>query len=300
MNLLLALAIVLQETPEETFRKIEAVVENARTVRVRFSMDIKLAEIKPTPSSFSIEEGNRFSVETGFRSARDVFRISSSCDGKVRRSTLGEKTVQGAVNPRFFRSNLNVYLTRLGICIGAAMEHGMLEAAAEDEQKLGEVLALDLKQLFQVQDLRAAGEGKGGSKILSYELKSAIQPMPVSQLRIWYDPKTYKLIRREYRVAMKNYGLDAILMEDYDEIETDTPSVATPEPGARVKPPPPPPIPDSELDTLFFKAKLQVAESHLKAGKKDKAIEVLEDAIKTYPKHSLVAEAQRLLAAARK
>jgi len=299
MNVLLALVLVLQETPEETFRKIEAVVEGAKTVRVKFTMDIKNDVIQPTRSSFVLEEGNRFTLESGFRSAAETFRLAASADGKVRRSTLGERAVEGEVNPRFFRSNLNMYLTRLGICVGAAMEHGMLEAAARDRQR-GEPVVIDLKQLFEVQDVRAAGDGKNGSKILSYELKSAIQPMPVSNLRIWYDPKTYKLIRREFRLEMKNLNLDALLMEDYDEIEIDNPRETPAAPGAKVKPPPPPPIPDSELDTLFFKAKLQVAESHLKSGKKDKAIEVLEDAIKTYPKHSLVAEARRLLESAKK
>jgi hypothetical protein len=299
MNVLLALALVLQETPEETFRKIEAVIEGAKTVRVKFSMDVKHDDIKPTRSTFVIEEGNRFTLESGFRSAVDLLRISASSDGKVRRSVVDRKSVEGEVNPTFFRSNLNMYITRLGICMGAAIEHGALEAASEDRRR-GESYVIDLKQLFQVTEVRAAGDGKNGSKILTYELKSAIQPMPLSNLRIWYDPKTYRLIRRESRIEMKNYNLDAILMEDFDEIEIDDPRETPAAPGPKAKAPPPPPIPDSELDTLFFKAKLQVAESHLKSGKKDKAIEVLEDAIKTYPKHSLVAEARRLLESAKK
>jgi len=299
MNLLLALVLVLQETPEEAFRKIEAVIEGAKTIRVKFSMDIKNDVIQPTRSTFVIEEGNRFTLESGFRSAVAKFRVAASSDGKVRRSTLGEKAIEGEVNPRFFRGNLNMYVTRVGICVGAALEHGMMEAAARNPQP-GEPVVIDLKQLFEVQEVRAAGDGKNGSKILSYELKSAVQPMPLSNLRIWYDPKTYKLIRRELRLEMRHLNLDAILMEDYDEIEIDDPREAPATPGVKVKAPPPPPIPDSELDTLFFKAKLQVAESHLKSGKKDKAIEVLEDAIKTYPKHSLVAEARRLLESAKK
>jgi len=296
MNALLALVLVLQETPEEAFRKIEDVIEGARTIRVKYSTDVKHDAIKATPSSFVIDEGNRFALESGFRSATGMFRIAASSDGKIRKSTLGEKTVEAKVNPRLFRSNLNTYLTRLGICMGAAIEHGILEGSADER----EPVAIDLKQIFQVQDVRAAGDGKGGSKMLTYELKSAVQPMPLSQLRIWYDPKTYKLLRRECRIEMKNYGLDLVLIEDFDEIEIDDGREPAAAPGAKVKPPPPPPIPDSELDTLFFKAKLQVAESHLQAGKKDKAIEVLEDAIKTYPKHSLVAEARRLLDQARK
>jgi hypothetical protein len=108
MNVLLALVLALQETTEEAFRKIEAVIEGARTVRVKFSMGIKADVIKPTRSSFAIEEGNRFTLDSGFRSAVDMFRISASSDGKVRRSTLGQHSVEAEVNPQFFRSNLNM------------------------------------------------------------------------------------------------------------------------------------------------------------------------------------------------
>jgi hypothetical protein len=73
----------------------------------------------------------------------------------------------------------------------------------------------------------------------------------------------------------------------------------------RENPPPKPkveekPIADADLEPMFIKAKLSVAEHHIRLGKKEKAIEVLEEVIKTYPKSPLIPDAQRLLELARK
>jgi TolA-binding protein len=43
-----------------------------------------------------------------------------------------------------------------------------------------------------------------------------------------------------------------------------------------------------------------VAETHLSAGRKDKAAEILEEIIKTYPKHPNIPDARRLLDQAKK
>jgi thioredoxin-like negative regulator of GroEL len=78
-----------------------------------------------------------------------------------------------------------------------------------------------------------------------------------------------------------------------------------PKDAPKENPPPKPkveekPIADADLEPMFIKAKLSVAEHHIRLGKKEKAIEVLEEVIKTYPKSPLIPEAQRLLEVARK
>jgi hypothetical protein len=151
---------------------------------------------------------------------------------------------------------------------------------------------MDLKQVLQVEKIQFAGDGKGGSKSLTYEFKSAFQPMPLERARLWYDPKTYRIVRREYQLKGKS-SVDTVY-EDYTDVQFGD------EKAGKEKAPPPPPIPDAEMENLFFKAKLQVAESHLKAGKKDKAAEILEEIIKTYPRHPQIAEARRLLEEAKK
>jgi hypothetical protein len=52
---------------------------------------------------------------------------------------------------------------------------------------------------------------------------------------------------------------------------------------------------DDELDRRFIQARLAVAMDMIKGGKKEKAIEVLEDILKTYPKHVDTLAAKKLL-----
>jgi thioredoxin-like negative regulator of GroEL len=57
---------------------------------------------------------------------------------------------------------------------------------------------------------------------------------------------------------------------------------------------------DDELDRRFIQARLDVATDMIKRGNKEKAIEVLEDIIKTYPKHVETLVAKKLLEEIRK
>ena len=57
---------------------------------------------------------------------------------------------------------------------------------------------------------------------------------------------------------------------------------------------------DDEIDRRFIAARVGVANDMLKRGKKDKAIEIYEDIIKTYPKHVDTVAVKKLLAEARK
>jgi len=57
---------------------------------------------------------------------------------------------------------------------------------------------------------------------------------------------------------------------------------------------------DDELDRKFIRARLSIAEGLIKQTKKKEAIEVLEDVVKTYPKHVATLEAVQLLDRLRK
>jgi Tfp pilus assembly protein PilF len=57
---------------------------------------------------------------------------------------------------------------------------------------------------------------------------------------------------------------------------------------------------EAEQDIRFIQARIQVAEEYLKNGRKQKAVDVLEDLILSFPKHSLIPEVKRLLEAAKK
>ena len=86
------------------------------------------------------------------------------------------------------------------------------------------------------------------------------------------------------------------------ELETLAPA----EPGAPSADPRPAPkepeekLSDDEIDRRFIAARVGVAKDMMKQGKKDKAIEIYEDIIKTYPKHVDTVTVKKLLAEARK
>ena len=45
------------------------------------------------------------------------------------------------------------------------------------------------------------------------------------------------------------------------------------------------PIPETELDARFIHGRIEVAREYLRNGKIDKAAEILEDVVRTYPIH---------------
>lgn len=298
MNTILAsLLLVLspagfQESAEEAFRKIEAAIETAKTIHVEFTVDAASKDAAPSKGSLSIEESGRVKMSVDLRSKdKPPVRLDVASDGRKIVSSLDKSTVDIPFEPKLTRSNFNMYLSRLGLLAGSLFQHGFSAGAARAPQPI----SMDLKQMFQVQNVRDSGEGKNGTKTLTYDLKAAFEPMPLDGAKLWYDPKTYKIVRREYRLKSKTTS--EVLIEDYDDVRFDDEKPV----AAKEKPaPPPPPIPDAELENLFFKAKLDVAGIHLKARKKDKAAEILEELLKTYPKHPRVGEAQRLLEEARK
>ncbi len=296
MNALLALALLLQDSPEEIFRKIESAIENAKTVRVRFALDLNSKETQASEGLFTIEEAGKVNLSVNLRNAAGTSSaLSITSDGTTTRSQAFGQQAEAPCDRAAQRKNLNMYLSRMGIFVGAMFDHGMRAGASRSST----AFTLDMKQLFQVQNLRDSGEGKNGSKTLTYEFKSAIDPMPVRQMKIWYDPKTYRLLGRE--CTFKLQDIEGIVIERYPEFEFD--GVKAPAAGPAAADPAPaadPPIADEELAGLFIQAKLQVAEQNLKSGKKEKAIEILQEVLKTYPQHPKTADVRRLLEEARK
>lgn len=76
---------------------------------------------------------------------------------------------------------------------------------------------------------------------------------------------------------------------------TGTPIPSRPEPKA-----PEEKLSDDQVERLFIQARVTVAQDLMKKGKKDKAIEIYEDLVKTYPKHVDIAAVKKLLEEARK
>lgn len=293
MNALVAVLLLAlpQETAEDAFRKVEAAIEGARTIRVAFTIDAANKDAVPGKGSLSIEEGGRIRLDGALKSKNgERIAFSEESDGKRIRSVIESHQAEAPYDQKNGRGNYNMYLSRIGVFLGVFAMHGFYTGAARREL----TYSLDLKQIFQVKNVKF-GETRKGMTGLSYDLKSAVEPMPIDQVRLWYDPNTYKISRREYRIRHRN--VEETIIEDYLEIQFgDEKAVATP----KEKPAPAPPVSDAEMENLFFRAKLTVAESHLKAGRKDKAAEILDEIIKTYPKHPNLPDARRLLDEAKK
>lgn len=67
-------------------------------------------------------------------------------------------------------------------------------------------------------------------------------------------------------------------------------------PDAPAKTPEPAePLSDDEIDRRFIRARVSVALESVKKGRKDKAVEILEDVIKSYPKHVETAAVRKIL-----
>jgi len=82
--------------------------------------------------------------------------------------------------------------------------------------------------------------------------------------------------------------------------KSDAPAAVAPATGGRPPPQPSEPLSDDELERKFTQARIAAALELQKKGKKEKAIETLEDVIKSYPKHVETVTARKLLEEYRK
>lgn len=285
MNLLVALVLLLDETPTETFNRIESAIEQAKVVRVMFTLMPSGSPEELSRGTFTMEDDTKLRLAADLR-LKEGGRIAfwSQYEDKKLRSALGPRQTESTIDGKTARANFNVYLSRLGLFTGGIIDH---EMAAR-----GGAAKINLKQIFGVANVTASGTGAGGTKILSYEFKSSVNPMPFQGARIWYDPRTYQLTRREVTWTWQNRQ-DTII-EEY-EIQGDGDQGK-----GVVKTPAGPPKSEAEQDVLFIQAKIQIATEHLRQGNKNKAVDVLEDLLLSFPKHPLTPEIKRLLEEAKK
>jgi hypothetical protein len=291
MNVLLALALLLQETPEAAFKKIEAGVENARSMKVLFTLTAASEADVVNRGSFSFEGESKATLAADLKmKTGERVVISTEFDGKRIRSAFGGHEVSLACDGRAARSNFNMYMSRLGLFAGAVFEHGFWTGA--NSRRPDSPVTIDLKQMFGVAKLVDLGEGKAGTRVIGYEYAAAFKPNPFLSSKVWYDLRTYQIRRRESRWELK--GREELIIEEY-EYQADGAAGA----GGKTPTPAAPALSEAEQDVRFIQARLQVANEHLKNGRKQKAIDVLEDVILSFPKHALIPEVQRLLEAAK-
>lgn len=291
MNLMLALALVVcQETPEQAFRKIEAEVERSKNVKVLFKLWAKSEGETVSRGTFTMEGETRMKMSADLR-GKDGSRIAiwTEYENQKIRSSFADHRVEVKGEGRPVRANFNVYLTRLGIFAGGVFEHGFWTGAGRGGGASG--ISVDLKQMFTVKNFTPLGEGKNGTQGFSYDLVAAFKPMPFKWAKVWYDPKTYRIARRE--ALWEFEGKEETITEEYEFQGEDGKPIAKPTPTQTA-------ATEAEADVLFIQAKIQVANEHLTNGRKQKAVDVLEDLALSFPKHSLYPEIKRLLEQAKK
>ncbi len=292
MNVILALALLLQESPETAFKKIESAVENARSMKVLFTLTAASEADVVNRGTFSFEGDSKAKVSADLKMKNgERVPIWTEFDGKRMKSGLAGRELDFPCEARSARNNFNMYMSRLGLFTGAIFEHGFWTGA--NRRKADQSVTIDLKQMFGIAKLTDLGEGRGGTRILGYEYTTAFKPCPFLSSKVWYDTKSYQIRRRESRWDFK--GKEESIMEEY-EYQADGDAGA----GGNTATPAAPAMSEAEQDVRFIQARLQVADEHLKNGRKQKAIDVLEDVLQTFPKSALVPEMQRRLEAAKK
>ena len=286
MHLLLACALLFQETPETAFKKIEATIDRAKSIRVLYTLMPAAEPQNLSRGTMTLEGDSKAKMSADLRSGGSsrVAIFTEFENGKIKSSIAGH-TVDANGDGKTVRQNFNVYLSRLGIFAGAMFEHGFWTGASRGPK----TVTVDLKQMFPLSEFAAVGDGTNGSKILSYSFTPVFKPMPFTWAKIWYDPRTYRLLRRE-QAWNNGAGKEEILVEEYEiQLDEEKGSIAS---GGK---PAGPVRSDAEQDVLFIQARLQIANEHLKKGNKQKAIDVLEDLALSFPKHALLPEIKRLI-----
>ncbi len=291
MSMLLALALLLQDTPESAFKKIEAAVENARSMKLLFTLTAVSEADVVNRGTFSFEGESKAKVSADLRMKNgERIPIWTEFDGKRMKSGFAGKELDFPCEGRLARNNFNMYLSRLGLFAGAIFEHGFWSGA--NSRKPDQTVTIDLKQMFGVAKLLDLGEGRGGVRILGYEYTAAFKPCPFLSSKVWYDATSYQIRARESRWEFK--GREEVIVEEY-EYQADGAAGG----AGKTATPAPPAVSEAEQDVRFIQARLQVADEHLKNGRKQKSIDVLEDVILSFPKHALIPEVKRLLEAAK-
>jgi outer membrane lipoprotein-sorting protein len=182
MNLLLAAVLLVQDkTAEEAFQKIEAALEGAKTISVKFRADGPAEKgsdkQEHAEGTFILKEGNKA-----------VFTWGQWKDGTFARHfeiiSDGVHLKTGVRTPKNYTRSFPCVASRVGFIVGC----DFMRIGADKEGDLG-----DPKTLIKVLQLRA-GEDDGALRTLKYSLK--IDGMAIGEVTTAYDPKTFKIRKR--------------------------------------------------------------------------------------------------------
>lgn len=202
MNLLVS--VLLLQSADDTFKRIEESLERAKSVEVVFKGEVAGAggvkEEKMAYSGALRCSGEKTSLT--FKMVRESreHEIKTVVDGARMRVIDGTR-IQEKEAPKNLRANLNVMIGRSGMYLAMMMGRPPLKPGEKEP---------DPKELFRVSDVKIAEEG-----VLTYRM-NLDGATEIVDAKLWYDPKTLKLLKRTIGAKVGNETLSVTeLYEGY-------------------------------------------------------------------------------------
>jgi len=191
MNLLLACALLLQESPETAFKKIEAAIDRAKSVRVLYTLVPASEPQNLSRGTMTLEGESKAKMSADLRSGGSsrVAIFTEFEGGKIKSSIAGHTVDVTGDERRCARTSTSTsaaWESSRGRCSSTGSGPGLRRVEDVVGRPQADVPALGV---------RRGGEGAKGSKILSYSFTPVFKPMPFTWAKIWYDPRTYRLLR---------------------------------------------------------------------------------------------------------
>jgi outer membrane lipoprotein-sorting protein len=209
MSALLAIALLFQEkTAEETFKKIEDTVHNAKTVRVKFAFEARKKEAdKPTivaEGTVLLKQGNKvFATESFLIDGKKVDKKQIS-DGSKMAFWVNDRR-EDKVTPKNEGAKFLNGVLRAGYVQAQLIKVNFIPLDPKSDP--GD---LDPRELFILLSDFAFGVDDKEAKTMTYKFKD----YEGVQGKIWYDPKTWKLLKRTIEYSGSDAGL---AVETYPE-----------------------------------------------------------------------------------
>jgi len=215
MNLLLVAVMLLQDKDaEETFKKIEEKIGQAKSLRIKFHSDEEMSQSRKGPSGvLLLQSGNRARYTENPSTRSETWSVSDGKRVQSSRSGLYDEGITGPVPngiapaSKDLKKNLEVLVSRAGCTLW-----GIASIAFQANMKS------DFSQWIRVSRFKP-GEKDGEAKTLSYLLEVGQKSRPFN-VTLWFDPESFKPLKRKI-VYEVDGGTQVTMMETYDEFTFD-------------------------------------------------------------------------------
>jgi outer membrane lipoprotein-sorting protein len=215
MNLLLVAVMLLQDKDaEDTFKKIEEKIGQAKSIRIKFSSEEETSERRKGPSGvLLLQSGNKAKLTENPSTRSESWSVSDGKHVQSSRHGLYDEGITGPVPngiapvSKDLEKNLRVLVSRAGCVLG-----GFTSIAFQANMNS------ESREWLRVSRFKL-GENDDKAKTLFYRLEVGQKARPVD-VRIWFDPESFKLLKRKI-VYEVDGGNQVTIMETYDEFTFD-------------------------------------------------------------------------------